>query len=99
MHPIKYAAIAAAITLTAMPVLAQEVTLRFQHFTSPTTANPTYFMQPWADAIEAQSDGRIKVEIYPFMQLGGAAPNQYLSLIHISEPTRRTIPSRMPSSA
>ena len=77
MHPIKYAAIAAAITLTAMPVLAQEVTLRFQHFTSPTTANPTFFMQPWADAIEAQSDGRIKVEIYPFMQLGGAAPNQY----------------------
>ena len=24
---------------------------------------------------------------------------KYLSLIHISEPTRRTIPSRMPSSA
>mgnify|MGYP001814050919 CR=1 FL=1 len=28
-----------------------------------------------------------------------APPEQDLSLIHISEPTRRTIPSRMPSSA
>jgi TRAP-type C4-dicarboxylate transport system substrate-binding protein len=57
--------------------LAQEVTLRFQHFVSPKSANPTYFMQPWADKIEKDSGGRIKVELYPFMQLGGKAPNQY----------------------
>ena len=56
---------------------AQEVTLRFQHFVAPASANPTYFMQPWADAIAEQSGGRIKVEIYPFMQLGGSATNQY----------------------
>src|SRR6056297_144850 len=54
-----------------------EVTLRFQHFVSPLSANPTYFMQPWADAIEEQSQGRIRVELYPSMQLGGAAPAQY----------------------
>ncbi len=54
-----------------------EVTLRFQHFVSPASANPTHFMQPWAEAIEEQSNGRIAVEIYPFMQLGGAAPDQY----------------------
>ncbi|PUB15547.1 TRAP-type C4-dicarboxylate transport system substrate-binding protein [Yoonia sediminilitoris] len=77
MHLIKQAAIAAAFSLTATSALAQEVTLRFQHFVSPASANPTYFMQPWADAIEEQSNGRIKVELYPFMQLGGAAPSQY----------------------
>src|SRR6056297_1206103 len=54
-----------------------EVTLRFEHFVSPVSANPTYFMQPWADAIEEQSGGRIAVEIYPFMQLGGSAANMY----------------------
>ncbi len=54
-----------------------EVTLRFQHFVSPLSANPTHFMQPWADAIMAQSEGRIRVELYPFMQLGGAAPSQF----------------------
>lgn len=59
------------------PAAAQEVTLRFQHFVNPNSANPKYFMQPWADAIEAQSNGRIKVELYPFMQLGGSPVNQY----------------------
>ncbi len=77
MHILKPAAVAAAIGLSATSALAQEVTLRFQHFVSPASANPTYFMQPWADAIEEQSQGRIKVELYPFMQLGGSAPNQY----------------------
>ncbi len=69
---------AALIALaTTSGAFAQEVTLRFQHFVSPKSANPTYFMQPWADKIEADSGGRIKVELYPFMQLGGKAPNQY----------------------
>ncbi|MCF7701294.1 C4-dicarboxylate ABC transporter [Loktanella sp. M215] len=76
MHRLNAAAFAATLVL-AMPANAQEVTLRFQHFVSPASANPTYFMQPWADAIEEQSGGRIKVELYPFMQLGGAAPAQY----------------------
>ena len=77
MHILKPAAIAAGIGLSATSAIAQEVTLRFQHFVSPASANPTYFMQPWADAIEEQSEGRIKVELYPFMQLGGSAPNQF----------------------
>jgi len=77
MQLMKTAAFAAAFGLSATTAFAQEVTLRFQHFVSPASANPTYFMQPWADAIEEQSNGRIKVELYPFMQLGGAAPNQY----------------------
>jgi TRAP-type C4-dicarboxylate transport system substrate-binding protein len=77
MHILKTAALMAAIGLSATSTFAQEVTLRFQHFVSPASANPTYFMQPWADTIEAQSNGRIKVELYPFMQLGGSAPSQY----------------------
>ena len=76
MHQSLAAAFAATFALSA-PLSAQEVTLRFQHFVSPASANPTYFMQPWADAIAEQSGGRIKVELYPFMQLGGAAPSQY----------------------
>lgn len=56
---------------------AQEVTLRFQHFVSPLSANPTYFMEPWARKVETESGGRIKIEIFPMMQLGGKAPDQY----------------------
>lgn len=73
------ATLAGLILATAAPAqeVEPEVTLRFQHFVSPASANPTYFMQPWADAIEEQSGGRIAVEIYPFMQLGGDAANQF----------------------
>lgn len=77
MSFVKSLALAATTLVAATALSAQEVTLRFQHFVSPLSANPTGFMQPWADAIEAQSDGRIRVELYPFMQLGGAAQSQY----------------------
>lgn len=77
MHILKPAALTVALGLSATSTFAQEVTLRFQHFVSPASANPTFFMQPWADTIAAQSNGRIKVELYPFMQLGGSAPSQF----------------------
>jgi TRAP-type C4-dicarboxylate transport system substrate-binding protein len=73
----KSAALAALLGLTATASLAQDVTLRFQHFVSPNSANPKYFIEPWAQKVQAESGGRIKVEIYPFMQLGGTAPSQY----------------------
>lgn len=77
MSMLKPLSFAAALGLMSTTAMAQEVTLRFQHFVSPKSANPTHFMQPWADKIEADSNGRIKVELYPAMQLGGKAPNQY----------------------
>ncbi|PRY24509.1 TRAP-type C4-dicarboxylate transport system substrate-binding protein [Aliiruegeria haliotis] len=70
-------ALAATLAVSAGTVSAQEVTLRFQHFVSPKSANPTHFMDPWAKAIEEQSGGRIKVEIYAGMALGGKATSQY----------------------
>lgn len=60
--------------LTSGAVMSQEVTLRFQHFLSPKASVPQLFMVPWAEKIEAESGGRIKIEIYPAMQLGGKPP-------------------------
>ena len=74
---LKTAALAVTLGLTATTSIAQEVTLRFQHFVSPNSANPKYFLDPWVQKVEAESNGRIKIEIYPFMQLGGKAPAQY----------------------
>lgn len=62
-------ALAAVAAISANTAFAQEVTLRFQHFVSPASGSPMYFMEPWAEKIERESDGRIKVEIYPLMQL------------------------------
>ncbi len=65
---------AMALALAAPAAVAQEVTLRFQHFISNKGAVPAHFILPWAEKIEADSGGRIKVEIFPSMQLGGAPP-------------------------
>ncbi|WP_417250432.1 TRAP transporter substrate-binding protein [Celeribacter sp.] len=74
---LRAAAFAAAASIVASTAFAQEVTLRFQHFVSPASGSPMYFMEPWAEKIEAESEGRIKIEIYPLMQLGGKAPDQF----------------------
>src|SRR5690606_18959303 len=53
---------------------AQEVTLRLHQFL-PAQANvPTNLLHPWADRVEAASGGRIRIERYPAMQLGGTPP-------------------------
>lgn len=71
--------IAAAVASTALLAsaassLAQEVTLRLHQFL-PAQANvPTHVLDPWADKVEADSGGRIKIERYPAMQLGGTPP-------------------------
>lgn len=77
MRLIKSTTLAALLGVFASSAFAQEITLRFQHFVSPNSANPKYFIEPWAKKVEAESNGRIKIEIYPFMQLGGKAPSQY----------------------
>ncbi|WP_299371802.1 TRAP transporter substrate-binding protein [uncultured Tateyamaria sp.] len=54
--------------------LAQEVTLNLHQFL-PAQANvPKLVLDVWADNVEAASDGRIKIDRYPSMQLGGRPP-------------------------
>ncbi|MEO0379980.1 MAG: TRAP transporter substrate-binding protein [Pseudomonadota bacterium] len=53
---------------------AQEVTLSLHQFL-PAQANvPKLILDVWADNVEAASDGRIKVDRFPSMQLGGRPP-------------------------
>ncbi len=50
----------------AADVTTQEVTtLRFSHFWPSTAALHTDVFEPWAKKIEADSEGRLNVEIYP----------------------------------
>ncbi|WP_373353106.1 TRAP transporter substrate-binding protein [Pseudoroseicyclus sp. CXY001] len=65
-----FAALAFAAAL-AGPAAAQEVTLRLHQFLPETSAVPANILQGWIDAVEEQSGGRIAVEHYPSMQLGG----------------------------
>lgn len=64
------ASLLAAFTATS----AQEVVLKFHHFNPVNTPAHQRILKPWADAVMADSKGRIKVEIYPAMGLGGKPP-------------------------
>lgn len=65
---------AAAVALMAGAATAQDVTLRLHQFL-PAQANvPTLILDVWADRIEAASDGRIQIDRFPSMQLGGTPP-------------------------
>ena len=67
------AAVLASLTLAA-PALAQDVTLKLHQFL-PAQANvPKLILDVWADNVERDSGGRIKVDRFPSMQLGGTPP-------------------------
>jgi len=69
--------LAAGPFLAAGPAGAQEVTLRVHHFLPPPSTTHKDFIEPWARKVEAESGGRIEIEIYPSMQLGGKPPALY----------------------
>jgi TRAP-type C4-dicarboxylate transport system substrate-binding protein len=62
--------------LSAGAVAAQEVNLRLSHWVPATHPIQTLGIEPWVKSLEEDSNGRIKVTIFPAQQLG-AAPDHY----------------------
>ncbi|OYW57929.1 MAG: hypothetical protein B7Z40_23365 [Bosea sp. 12-68-7] len=65
----------AAIGLAA-PALARaqgapQFTFRLHSFSSPTALDHTLHLDPWAEKVAKDSNGRIKIDVFPAMQLGG----------------------------
>ncbi|QDF97914.1 C4-dicarboxylate ABC transporter [Azoarcus sp. DD4] len=63
-----------AATLFPAAAHAEEIVLKVAHFLTPTTPAHTQFIVPWCDRIAAESQGRLKCQIYPANQLGGTPP-------------------------
>ncbi len=70
----------AAVGALAAPAIvrrayaAPEFTLKLHHLLGPTSPAQVMMLQPFADRILKDSDGRVKIDIYPSMSLGGAPP-------------------------
>ena len=68
----------AAAALLAMGATASaadpEFTFKLHHILSAKSPAHVNMIEPWAKAVEADSGGRIKIEIYPSMSLGGTPP-------------------------
>ncbi len=56
---------------------AQTVTLKVHHFLPPASTAHRNFIVPWCDKIAKESAGRLKCQIYPAMQMGGAPQQLY----------------------
>ena len=53
---------------------AQEFTFKLHHMLSAKAPAHTQMLEPWAKAVEENSGGRVKIELYPSMTLGGRPP-------------------------
>lgn len=68
------AAATVAMGVGAAPTAAQEVTLTMHQFLPPQANVPRLILDVWADNVEEASEGRIKIDRFPSMQLGGRPP-------------------------
>lgn len=59
------------------PAVAEDIVLRIHHFLPPPSTAQKQLIEPWAERVMKTSGGRIKVEIYPSMQLGGKPPQLF----------------------
>ena len=66
--------VAAAFALAASGATAQEFTFKLHHLLSAKAPAQTKMLEPWAKKIEDASNGRVKIDIYPSMSLGGKPP-------------------------
>ena len=71
----------ATAALVAAPAVlraqGQEVTLRLHHFLPAASNVHRFFLAPWAQKIAQESNNRLRIQIFPAMQLGGAPPQLY----------------------
>ena len=69
---------AAALGTPVLGAIAQQsVTLKFHTFMAPQSNVWLTMHKPWMDKVEKESNGRIKFEGYPAMQLGGTPVQLY----------------------
>src|SRR5690242_1878807 len=53
------------------------VVLKLHHSFSSVSSVHNKFLAPWARKVETESGGRIRIDIFPSMQLGGAPSQLY----------------------
>ncbi|MCA3339695.1 MAG: TRAP transporter substrate-binding protein [Roseomonas sp.] len=83
MNLSRRASLALGIGALASPLVVRDlkaqaqITLRLHHFLPPASNGQQRFLAPWAQRIEQASGGRLRIQIFPAMQLGGAPPQLF----------------------
>ena len=71
------AGVATPYVLRSASAQAPQFTLKLQQQLPAAAPVPRNFLAPWAQKVEKESGGRIKIELYPSMQLGGTPPQVF----------------------
>jgi TRAP-type C4-dicarboxylate transport system substrate-binding protein len=62
--------------LLAGPAFAQaEITLKLHHLLGPKSPAHVHMLEPWAKRVADASKGKVKIDIFPSMSLGGKPPD------------------------
>lgn len=71
------AAVAAPAVMRVARAQTPQVTLKLHHMLPAPAPGHRAFLAPWAEKVMKASQGRIKIDIFPSMQLGGTPPQLY----------------------
>ena len=63
-----------AMAFSAPTLAAPEFVFKLHHFLAAKSPAQTKMLEPWAAQVEKNSGGRVKIDIYPSMTLGGGPP-------------------------
>lgn len=87
---------ALALTTVATFAQAQDVTIRVHHFMSQKAPLHSKFLVPFSENVAKASDGRIKIEIYDSMSLGGRPGDLYDQAVDGAVEAVLTLPGYTP---
>jgi len=76
-HFVKTALATAAVCAAGQGLAQQTVTLRLHQMLPQQATIPARALIPWAQKVERESGGRIKVQLFHAMQLGGTPPQLF----------------------
>jgi TRAP-type C4-dicarboxylate transport system substrate-binding protein len=66
--------VACALAAFSCGASAQQITLKLHHLLGPKSPAQVKMLAPWAARVEKASGGKVKIDIYPSMSLGGKPP-------------------------
>jgi TRAP-type C4-dicarboxylate transport system substrate-binding protein len=68
------AAVGTALAGLSLGAAAQTINLKLHHFLGPKSPAHAQMLVPWSERVEKASGGKVKIEVFPSMALGGKPP-------------------------
>ena len=68
------AAVGTVLAGLSLGAAAQAINLKLHHFLGPKSPAHAQMLVPWSERVEKASGGKVKIEVFPSMALGGKPP-------------------------